>query len=101
VKARAVKARPFRSVLLVAAALGGLAACNSTPSARRVALDVIDTLDNLTEAERDCMRTKVEAYTKDEVEAFAEGADEDPPDPEAQAALERFEDDLAECRSSG
>ena len=96
-----MNARPFRSILVVLAAIGGLAACNSTPSAKRVALDVIETLDHLTEAERKCMRTKVEEeYSQDEIEAFAEGSDETPPDPEAKAALDRFEADLADCRSS-
>jgi hypothetical protein len=96
-----VNARPFRSVLLVLVAMGGLAACNSTPSAKRVALDVIDTLDNLSETERECMRVKVEGYSEDEIEAFADGADKDPPDPESQAALDKFEADLADCRTSG
>ena len=77
----------------------GLTACNSTPSARRVALDVIDTLD-VTESVKECMRTKVEAYTEDEIEAFAEGADKKPPDPDSQAALDKFEAELAACRSS-
>ncbi|HEX4980948.1 MAG TPA: hypothetical protein VFV63_04585 [Ilumatobacteraceae bacterium] len=85
-------------MLVVLAAVGGLAACNSTPSAKRVALDVIETLDNLTEAERQCMRTKVEKdYSQDEIQAIAEGADQTPPDPEAKAALDRFEADLADC----
>ena len=96
-----MSARPFRSVLVVLAAIGGLAACNSTPSARRVALDVIETL-SVSEAVKDCMRTKVEEdYTEDEIKAFAEGADEEPPDPEAEEALARFEADLADCNNAG
>ena len=95
-----MSARPFRSLIVVLAAIGGLSACNSTPSARRVALDVIDTLD-VTDSVKECMRTKVEAYTQDEIEAFAEGADKKPPDSKSQAALEKFEAELAECRSSG
>ena len=88
-------------MLVVLAAIGGLSACNSTPSARRVALDVIDTLDQ-SESVKECMRTKVEQdYTKDEVEAFAKGADQNPPDPDAQEALDRFEADLASCVSAG
>ncbi|MGH9133192.1 MAG: hypothetical protein ACRDZZ_04590 [Ilumatobacteraceae bacterium] len=95
-----MSARPFRSVLVVLAAIGCLAACNSTPSARRVALDVIDTLD-VGEQVKECMREKVEAMSKDDVDDFAKGANEDPPDPEAQAALDQFEADLAACRSEG
>jgi hypothetical protein len=81
----------------VLAAVGGLTACNSTPSAQRVALDVINTLD-VSESVKECMRLKVEEYGEDDVlEDFANGAAEDPPDPEAQAALEAFEADLATC----
>jgi hypothetical protein len=87
--------------VVVLVAIGALSACNSTPSARRVAFDAIETLDNLTEAERECMRTKVEGYTKDEVEAFAEGADKNPPDTESLAALEQFESDLESCVTGG
>ena len=95
-----MNARPFRSVLVVLAAIGGLTACNSTPSARRVALDVIETLP-VSESVKECMRTKVEeSYSEDEIKAFAEGADEEPPDPESQAALDRFEADLESCNSS-
>ena len=81
-------------------AVGGLTACNSTPSAKRVALDVIDTLP-VTDEVKECMRVKVEAYSEDEIKAFAEGADEDPPDPESQEALDQFEADLADCNSAG
>jgi hypothetical protein len=95
-----VSARPFRSLIVVLAAIGGLSACNSTPSARRVALDVIDTLD-VSESVKECMRTKVEAYTKDEIQSFADGADDNPPKPESQAALDKFEAELADCRSGG
>ena len=35
------------------------------------------------------------------VEAFAKGADKDPPDPESQAALDKFEADLASCNTTG
>jgi len=87
--------------VVVLVAIGALSACNSTPSARRVALDAIETLDNLSEAERECMRERVETYSKDEVEAFAKGADENPPDPESLAALEQFEADLESCVTGG
>jgi hypothetical protein len=94
-----VSARPFRSVLVVLAALGGLTACNSTPSARRVALDVIETLE-VEEPVKECMRKKVEEeYSQDEIQAFAEGADQNPPDPESEEALDKFEADLATCTS--
>ena len=92
--------RPFRSLLVVLVAVGGLAACNSTPSARRIALDVIDTLP-VSETVKECMRTKVENYSEDDIESFAKGADKDPPDPESQEALDQFEADLASCNTAG
>ena len=96
-----MNARPLRSVLVAVAAIGGLAACNSTPSAKRVALDVIETLP-VSESVKECMRMKVEEdYSEDEIEAFAEGADKDPPDPESQEALDKFEADLASCNTAG
>jgi hypothetical protein len=94
-----VNARPFRSLLVALVATTGLAACNSTPSARRVALDVIDTLD-VSESVKECMRVKVEAYDQDTLEKVAEGANEDPPDPASQEALDEFEADLESCNTS-
>jgi hypothetical protein len=96
-----VSARPFRSVLVVLAALGGLTACNSTPSARRVAFDAVETLE-VSEAVKECMRQKLEEdYSQETIEAFANGANQNPPDPAAAEALERFEADLATCTNSG
>ena len=85
--------------MVVVAALGGLTACRSTPSARRVAFDVIDTLP-VEEPVKECMRAKVEGYSQDDIEAFAKGADQNPPDAEAQAALDQFEADLESCNAS-
>jgi hypothetical protein len=85
-------------VLVVLAALGGLSACRSTPSARRVAFDVIDTLE-VTDSVKACMRDKVEGYTANEVKKFAEGANKN--DAASVAALDKFEADLASCRTSG
>ena len=95
-----MSARPFRSLLVVLAAVGGLTACNSTPSARRVALDVIDALP-VSETVKQCMRDKVEEYSESDIEDFAKGADKDPPDPESQDALDKFEADLAACNTVG
>ena len=65
-----------------------------------MALDVIDTLP-VTDEVKECMRVKVEAYPEDDLEDVAKGADKDPPDPESQAALDKFEADLAECNTAG
>jgi hypothetical protein len=84
----------------VLAAVGGLTACNRTPSAQRVALDVIETLD-VSESVKECMREVVETTAQDDVlEDFAKGAAEDPPDPAAEAALAEFEAELDACNSS-
>ena len=59
-----------------------------------MAFDVIETLD-VDESVKECMRQVVEEdYTQDEIQAFAEGADRNPPDPAAEAALEAFTEDL-------
>jgi hypothetical protein len=79
----------------VVLALGVLAACTSTPSAKRVALDVVETLD-VTEEAKACMVEKIETdYTNEQLEAIGAGAESD--DPEAEADLEAFEADLADC----
>jgi hypothetical protein len=96
-----VSARPFRSILVFLAALGGLTACSSTPSARRVAFDAVETLE-VSEAVKECMRQKLEEdYSQETIEAFANGANQNPPDRDAAEALEQFEADLATCTRSG
>ncbi len=48
------------------------------------------------------MRTKIEEdYSQETIEAFAKGADQNPPDPDSEAALQAFSDDLAECNTGG
>ena len=87
-------------MLVVLVALGGLSACNSTPSARRVAFDAIETLD-VSEQVKECMRTKVEEdYSQETIEDFANGANQNPPDEDSEAALQAFEDDLRTCLTS-
>jgi hypothetical protein len=86
-------------LLVVLAAVGGLTACRSTPSARRVALDVVDTLP-VSESVKKCMRTKVEAYPEEDLQAVAKGAAKDPPDPDSKEALDKFEADLAACNTA-
>jgi hypothetical protein len=95
-----VSSRPFRSLLVVLVAVGGLTACNSTPSAKRVALDVIETLP-VSDSVKECMRVKVKAYDEDTLESIAEGANQEPPKPEDEAALAEFEADLESCNGAG
>jgi hypothetical protein len=84
-----------RPVAIALLAVVGLAACSSPPSARRVALDVVETLD-VSEAVKACMVDKIQTeYSEDELQQISEGADSgDPADVEALAA---FEADLETC----
>ena len=46
------------------------------------------------------MRDMVVVYSESDIAEFAKGADKDPPDPESQAALDKFEADLAACNTT-
>jgi hypothetical protein len=65
-------ARP--AVLAVAVTvLLGLTACTSTPSAKTVAKDYIESIPDLTDAQRQCMLNKLDNdYTNDQLEAIGE-----------------------------
>lgn len=77
--------------LILVAGLG-VAACNSDPSARRVAEDIINTLAD-PGAVRDCMLDKLDEYSDDELDEITASAN----DPGPGTAIDRFEADLAEC----
>jgi hypothetical protein len=81
-----------RPLIVAAVALVSLSACASTPSAKRVALDVVDTLE-VSDTVKDCMRERIEAYDQDDLQDIAELAD----DGDA-AQLTQFENDLRACR---
>lgn len=50
-----------------------LSACQSTPSSRRVALDIVESLDELPAADRDCMTKVIEdEYSDEELDAIAD-----------------------------
>ena len=84
------------AVLMVAAL--GVSACNSQPSAQRVAEDLINTLAK-TDAERDCMLAKVEAIGQDELQEIGKAADSG--DAAAKAAanaeLDKLQAELESC----
>jgi hypothetical protein len=85
-----------RSTLLVVAALAVplLAACTSTPSAQRVAKDVVETLP-VSDEVKDCMFEVIDAADADDLQNWADGAAEgDAADTEALSA---FEAELADC----
>ena len=94
-----------RSAALALVAILGVAACTSTPSAKAVAEDYIESIEGLSSAQRDCMLEKLDGYSEDELEAIGEAnltVDFDSADavetatPEFQA----FVDNLRSCITS-
>lgn len=75
----------------------GLSACQSDPSANRVAQDLVKTLAETPEQE-ECMLEVIEDY-----DLNALGSDANDGDPavkaEADAELAKFEADLVDCRN--
>lgn len=86
-----------RIPLLIAAVglVGTLSACASEPSAQRIALDVVETLD-LDETIKNCMRTAIESYEPEELQRIADLAQAGNSDGIADMA--RFEASLRSCR---
>ena len=75
----------------------GVAACESSPSARRVAEDLVNTMAADDPVVRDCMLAIIETdYPDDTLDKIGEGVEDG--DPEAIAALEEFESALSSCR---
>ena len=76
----------------------GVSACNSQPSAQRVAEDLINTLAK-NPTERDCMLAKVKAIGKDELQEIGDNADSG--DAAAKAAanaeLDKLQTELESC----
>jgi ABC-type glycerol-3-phosphate transport system substrate-binding protein len=94
-----------RSAALALVAVLGVAACSSTPSAKAVAQDYIESIPNLTDAQRQCMLEKLDGYSDDELEAIGEAnlsVDFSQPDavetatPEFQAFVENLETCMTE-----
>lgn len=88
--------RPVRVAAVAAFAVIGLSACASTPSAQRVALDVVDGLD-VDESVKVCMREQINQMSRDDFQDMAEAADAS--DLAGQALLTRLETNLANCRN--
>ena len=86
--------RPARIASLVLVAVLGVAACSNPPSAKRVALEMVDTLE-VTDDVKQCMRDEIETYSTDELQAIADAADGGNAD-----ALDQFEADLAACNDA-
>jgi hypothetical protein len=94
-------ARP--AVLAVAvAALLGLAACTSNPSPKAVAQDYVESIPDLTDAQRQCMLDKLDGYSNDTLTSIGEAnlnVNFDSPDAVESASPEfqEFVADLQEC----
>lgn len=82
-------------IVLALSLVLGLSACASTPSAYRIALDVVETLD-LDENVKTCMREAIESYDPDDLQQIAELAEAGNSD--GVADLARFEASLRSCR---
>ncbi len=90
--------RPLLVASILVAALG-VSACESDPSAKRVAEDLVKTLTLDQPEVRECMLDVLDGYTKDELERIgndANGGDQ-AEQAEAREALEQFEAELASC----
>jgi hypothetical protein len=90
--------RSLTSTVAVAlVAVLGLSACQSDPSATRVAQDLVKTLAQ-TPAEEECMLDVIDEYDLDTLGSDASDGDE-AEQTAANAELARFEDDLAACQN--
>lgn len=80
----------------------GLTACgSSTPSNRRIAEDIIDSVDDLTDVERECMQLRLDGYTDEQLEAINsqnQNVDFSVENPDASPEWDAFVEDLASCQ---
>ncbi|NND73622.1 MAG: hypothetical protein HKN44_01315 [Ilumatobacter sp.] len=83
--------RRLAGLVLVAAL--GVAACESQPSSRRIANDIIKTLSDEGPV-RECMLDKLDGYTDDDLDEITASASQ----PGPGTAIDLFEADLASCR---
>lgn len=87
--------RSLRVAAVAVLAVVGLSACASTPSAKRVAQDVVATLD-VPDSVKQCMNDAIDTFTTEQLETIAEAADSGD-----ATALQPFEAQLRRCRSGG
>jgi hypothetical protein len=92
--------RPATAAVVIAALLG-LGACTSTPGAKAVAQDFVESI-GLEPGQEQCMLAKLDTYSEDQLEVIGEEnieVDFDQPDAVQNASPEfqDFVDDLAEC----
>ncbi|MEO6651306.1 MAG: hypothetical protein ABIP17_01445 [Ilumatobacteraceae bacterium] len=89
--------------LLATAALATavLSACGvSAPPPNELAGEIIDTLDELPESVRACMREQLAGYSDQDLESITNDLESENTETKAaaQAALDKFQRDLASCR---
>jgi hypothetical protein len=99
---KTTQGRPLLKVGAVALlAMLGLTACNSQPSAQRVADDLIKTLAE-TDEERVCMLKIIDAFDKDDLEQIGDDAlsDDKAKRTAAETDLKSLQTDLEGCRST-
>ena len=81
----------------------GLSACtNSTPSNERMANDIIETVDGLTDDERECMRGRLDEYSGSDLDAINDENNNVDWDAEGATGGPKWQalvDDLADCRT--
>ena len=99
-------ARTSRSVAVAVAvaALLGLGACSSNPSAKAVAEDYIESIKGLTEEQRQCMLAKLDKYSNETLTSIGDAnvnVDFNQPDAveTATPAFQAFVENLNECMS--
>lgn len=88
------------TVAVALVAVIGVSACQSDPSAKRVAQDLVKTLTQDQPEVQDCMLDVIDDYSKDELESIGDDANDGDEAEMAAAdeALDKFEADLAACR---
>lgn len=94
--------RPSLHLLAVAVvATIGMSACESDPSAKRVAQDLVKTLTQDEPEVQECMLGVIDGYSTSELQDIGNDAQDGDTakKQEADAALEKFQADLAACRN--
>lgn len=93
--------RSFTKAAAVAlVAIVGLTACQSDPSAKRVAQDLVKTLTQDEPEVQECMLAVIDTYEGSELDDIGGDAEDGSLEEQAAAneALAKFERDLANCR---
>ena len=98
--------RPLVALASALVAVTALGACTSTPSNKRVVQDIVESLEGVSDAEKDCMLERVDRYSDDQLTDIAKANDDFQLLPDGQVAnptdaLSDFQADLASCVDGG